>query len=85
MMTADQVRAWRRRHGLSQAAAATALGVSRHLFSAIELGRYPPSRRDPVVEASLTLRLAMAAYDAGIRDYDGSTAVMRRVSTSRIA
>ena len=61
-MDAIDFRAFRFRHGLSQAALAQALGVGRHLIIEIEQGRSPPSR---------LLLLALAAHAAGLEPYRG--------------
>lgn len=43
-MTADQLRAWRKRLGMTQAAAAEAIGISLRQYSYYETGRYPVPR-----------------------------------------
>lgn len=61
-MDAADFRAFRFRHGLSQAALGQALGVSRHVIIEIEQGRSPPSR---------LVLLALAAHAAGLEPYRG--------------
>ncbi|GHC17573.1 helix-turn-helix transcriptional regulator [Aidingimonas halophila] len=39
----NHVRALRKRHGMTQAALAEAMGVSRNTINSIEVGRYVPS------------------------------------------
>lgn len=59
-MTPEACRAWRKRLGLSQRAAAAALGVSPRQVWSFENGQAEPR---------LTVRLAMAALALGLRDY----------------
>jgi len=53
VVSGNQVRDLRLRHGLSQAQLATAMGVSRQTINSIEVGRYTPS---------LALAIALARY-----------------------
>jgi Predicted transcriptional regulators len=68
-MTPEQFKTWRERMGLSQIAAAEALGLSRGSINLYERG----SRREdgrPVVVPK-TVELACAALTMGVRSYDG--------------
>jgi transcriptional regulator with XRE-family HTH domain len=67
-MDAADFRAFRFRHGLSQAALGRALGVGRHMIIEIEQGRAPPSR---------LLLLALAAHAAGLEPYRGDPEDLR--------
>lgn len=63
-MTADQFRSWRKGLGLTQAAAAAALGVSKSSVELYEAGK----RRDDgrLVEIPRHIALACAAITAGL-------------------
>lgn len=61
-MTPAAFRAWRRRMGWSQQAAANALGISRRTVINYEQGKPEPSR---------VVGLACAALALGITDYTG--------------
>jgi DNA-binding XRE family transcriptional regulator len=56
-MTPEAVIAWRARLNLTQVGAAQALGLSRRQVQNFEAGAYP---------VPLTVRLAMAAVEAGL-------------------
>ena len=68
-MTPEQFRAWRKREGLSQTAAATALGVSMTTVRLYEKGERWEDGRPVVIPKSV--RLACAAISLGMKDYDG--------------
>lgn len=62
----EGVRAWRERLGLTQVEAAKALGVSRDHYISYERGTLTGRRADRTVSAPRSLRLAMAAVEAGL-------------------
>lgn len=65
-MTPASLKAWRKHLGLSQKAAAWALGVSHRQYCYYESG---------VFRVPLTVELACAAVALGIRQYAGPLAV----------
>ena len=68
-MTPQQFKAWRKRLGLSQLAAGKALGISISTVILYEHGKRYEANRDyrPVVIPK-TVRLAMIAVAAGLKD-----------------
>ena len=64
-MTPAALRTWRKHLGLSQKAAAEAIGKSRAMYQRYEMGM------DPV---PLTMELACAAVALGVRRYAGPSA-----------
>jgi transcriptional regulator with XRE-family HTH domain len=71
-------RAWRRRLGLTQEAAAEALGLKRRMIQYYESG----GRDGRPVEIPKTVRLACASVARGVGDYDGETELPRPGSPS---
>lgn len=68
-MTPAQFKTWRKRHGLSQTAAATALGVSLSTVRLYEKGSRWEDGRPVVIPKHV--RLACAALALGLKDYEG--------------
>ncbi len=71
-MTPAQARAWRKRLGFTQATAAAAVGITLRMWQYYEAG----GRTDPPRPVTIpkTMRLAMAAVEAGLVDPDERTA-----------
>ncbi|MDA8232781.1 MAG: helix-turn-helix transcriptional regulator [Magnetospirillum sp.] len=68
-MTPQQFRAWRDRHGWSREQTGQALGISADSVVLYERGARKDGSRP--VEIPKRVRLAMAAIELGIADYDG--------------
>jgi len=68
---------WRKSVDLSQKDAAHALGLKRRVVQYYEKGE----RDGKKIDIPLTVRLACAAYSAGIRDYHGPEPTMKAVTT----
>jgi len=68
-MTPKQFKAWRKRLGLSQPAAGAALGVCIATIQLYERGKRFDRNDRPVIIPK-TIRLAMAAIDAGLEGHD---------------
>ena len=75
-MTPEQFKAWRKHLALSQAEAATALGLSRGSVELYERGRRREDERPVVIPK--TVELACAALALGVSDYDGPGSVPER-------
>lgn len=58
-----EIKDWRARLGLTQSAAAAALGITLRWYQFLEAGKRSDGQR---VEPDLTTRLAMAALEAGL-------------------
>jgi len=67
-MTPAAFHDWRTRRRLSQQAAAAALGLGRSTIQNYERGERPDGGEAKIPKA---VRMAMAAMDYGIADYDG--------------
>lgn len=67
-MTNEQFADWRARYFRSRAAAARALGLDRDAIAALESGTTRNGRAYPV---PAHVALACAAWQLGLRDFDG--------------
>lgn len=67
-MTPTAFRAWRKHMGLSQKAAAEALGISPRMVGYYEAGKRDDGR---AVDIPKPVRLSCAALALGISDYSG--------------
>ncbi|WP_210482731.1 helix-turn-helix domain-containing protein [Microvirga antarctica] len=69
-MTREQFKSWRNHMGLTQQAAADALGISKGSVDLYERGRRREDERPVVVPK--TVELACAALALGITEYQGA-------------
>lgn len=67
-MSPDDVKAWRERLGLTQKAAAEALGLSYPHYRRLEAGMRFDQLDKPPPRPTKTVRLAMAALAKGLKD-----------------
>jgi transcriptional regulator with XRE-family HTH domain len=70
-MTKAELRAWRKRLGMSRREAAEALGLSASQWERYEMGYTRTASGNTPTPIPLALELACLAYEAGFTSYDG--------------